>query len=121
MLPLYTILSLYRCIVRSRLLLASVVSLRFVWGRASEIDSASRVRAPQLFPIYEACGYSFCLANHSIDGPIFIYRAQCRLGEQSPTRVQLMATTGLDRNLFWQLLPLILQTWLTLHSVNPGA
>ena len=35
------------------------------------------------------------LARPSIDGPIFIYRAQCRLGGQSPTRVQLMTTTGL--------------------------
>ena len=35
------------------------------------------------------------LARPCIDGPIFIYRAQCRLGEQSPTRVQLMATTDL--------------------------
>ena len=35
------------------------------------------------------------LARPSIDGPIFIYRAQCRLGGQSPTRVQIMATTGL--------------------------
>jgi len=35
------------------------------------------------------------LARPCIDGPIFIDRAQCRLEEQSPTRVQLMATTGL--------------------------
>ena len=35
------------------------------------------------------------LARPCMDGPIFIYRAQCRLGEQSPTRVRLMATTGL--------------------------
>ena len=35
------------------------------------------------------------LARPSIDGPIFIYRAQCRLEEQSPARVQLMAATGL--------------------------
>ena len=35
------------------------------------------------------------LARPSIDGPIFIYRVQCRLGGQSSTRVQLMATTGL--------------------------
>ena len=33
------------------------------------------------------------LARPSIDGPIFIYRAQCRLGGQSPNRVQLMTTT----------------------------
>ena len=35
------------------------------------------------------------LARPSVDGPIFIYRAQCRLGGQSPHRVRLMATTGL--------------------------
>ena len=34
------------------------------------------------------------LARPSIDGPIFIYRAPCRLGGQSSHRVQLMATTG---------------------------
>ena len=34
------------------------------------------------------------LARPSIDGPIFIYRAPCRLGGQSPHRVRLMATTG---------------------------
>ena len=36
------------------------------------------------------------LARPTIDGPIFIYRAQGRLGGQSPTPVQLMATTGLE-------------------------
>ena len=35
------------------------------------------------------------LARPCMDGPLFIYRAQCRLGGQSPTRVRLMATTGL--------------------------
>ena len=35
------------------------------------------------------------LTRPSIDGPIFIYRAPCRPGGQSPSRVQLMATTGL--------------------------
>ena len=34
------------------------------------------------------------LARPSIDGPIFIYRAPCRIGGQSPHRVRLMATTG---------------------------
>ena len=34
------------------------------------------------------------LARPSIEGPIFIYRAPCRLGGQSPHRVRLMATTG---------------------------
>ena len=34
------------------------------------------------------------LARPSIDGPIFIYRAPVQLGGPSPSRVQLMATTG---------------------------
>ena len=34
------------------------------------------------------------LARPSIDGPIFIYRAPCQFGGQSPQRVRLMATTG---------------------------
>ena len=34
------------------------------------------------------------LARPSIDGPILIYRAPIQLGMQSPSRVQLMVTTG---------------------------
>ena len=87
MFPLYTTLSLYRCIVRSRFLLTSVVSLLFDWGRASEIDSASRVRAPQLFPIDEACGYSMCLDNERT----------CNAPEHFPTGIpHLLKTWSLD-------------------------
>ena len=39
------------------------------------------------------------LARPSIEGPIFIYRAPCRLGGQSPHRVRLMASTGRVPNL----------------------
>ena len=34
------------------------------------------------------------LARPNIDGPIFIYRAPFQVGGPSPSRVQLMATTG---------------------------
>ena len=46
------------------------------------------------------------LARPCMDGPIFIYRAQCRIGEQSPTRFSAYGyNPDWDRNLFWQLLP----------------
>ena len=94
LLPLYTTLSLYRCIIRSRLLLASVGCLLFVWERASELELASRVRAPQLFPIYEACGYSLCLAfnAHAMHLNTFL---------QAFNRLGLTQWDGIEEDIAW--------------------
>ena len=60
----------------------------FRLGTRSQIDSASRVRAPQLFPIYEACGYSLCLAN----------QRTCNAPEHFPTGIQQTRIDAVGRD-----------------------
>ena len=55
------------------------------------------------------------LLRPSIDGPIFVYRAPCRIEGQSPRRVRVVTTTTSGPE------PILLKIWLTSSSLSHGA